>query len=163
MKSLITLLLTFISVSFSFINATGHFYKRNQCSRQLQIALHKPETCAYKYLSKISEIFKARSQVLFTSTSEADSFIYTFENTFNVLVSLANPFGKYTNYYPNGTKQPGQPAKYTDTAQSYLNFPGFVRQISSQEFYYTFNVFSTDGQYYDITLSMPLSRDPIVC
>lgn len=132
-----------------------------KCSKLLAQIVYKPETCAFKYLDKISIPLREESEILFTSS--ADSFIYSFENTYNVLVILVDSLGNTVNYYPNQTKSSGPPVMYTDTAQSYLNFPGFVRQVSDQKFYYTFNVFSKDAKHYEVTLSMPLSRDPIFC
>lgn len=84
-------------------------------------------------------------------------------STFFVGVVTINPFGATTRYTPLGTTEPGSPVKYTDTAQSYLNHGGFVRQVSNQNFYYTFHVFSKNAEYLGITLSMPLERDPIYC
>lgn len=164
MKLLVNFVFLFLS---TLLEAKNLYYKPRQClksrkcSRELAAIVYKPETCALKYLDRISTTLKARSQILFTP--QADSFIYSFENTYNVLLTLVDAMGNTMEYFPNQTKVPGTPVKYTDTAQSYLNFPGFVRQASNQKFYYTFSIFSEDGQYYDVTLSMPLAKDPIFC
>lgn len=155
-----------ISLAFLFLFALLEtkrlkYSKSNKCSRELEAIIYKPETCALQYFNRISAQLKARSEVFFTP--QADPFIYTFINEYNVLLSLVDAMGNTMNYYPNLTKSPGSPVQYTDTAQSYLNIPGFVRQVSNQKFYYTFSIFSKNGEYYDVTLSMSLAKDPIFC
>lgn len=161
------ILLLFPTIFLSIFESKSLFPKPSQCvksrkcSKLLAQIVHKPETCALKYFDNISVTLKERSEILFNPN--ADSFIYSFENTYNVLVILVDALGNTMNYYPNQTKSSGPPVMYTDTAQSYLNFPGFVRQVSDQKFYYTFNVFSNKAEHYEVTLSMPLSKDPIFC
>ena len=161
------ILLLFSAIFISTFESKNFFPKPSQClksrkcSNELAQIVYKPESCALQYFDKISVPLKTRSEIFFTA--EADSFIYSFENTHNVLVTLVDSMGKTMIYYPNLTKISGPPVMYTDTAQSYINFPGFVRQVGDQEFYYTFSIFSKEGQHYDVTLSMPLSKDPIFC
>lgn len=160
MKLLPTNLVLLFSVIF--INSrTLLCLQSSKCSKDLEKIIYKPDTCALKYFEKISADIKASSQVFFTP--EADSFIYAFENAFNVNLTLVDALGHTMNYYPNKTKSAGWPVIYADVAQSYLNLPGFARQVSCQTFYYTFAIFSKEGQYYGVTLSMPLSKDPVFC
>lgn len=132
-----------------------------QCVRELEWTIFKPETCAFKYLEKLAKTFQLRGQAIFSPL--VDQYIYTFEAATKVNVILVNAFGQQTFYYPNGTKTFGISAQFANSAQAYTNFPGFVRQINMQNFYYTFQMFSKDGRYYAVTLYMPLSNDPIFC
>lgn len=152
-------IIQFISIFTKTINENSN---NNKCSSALEQVIYRPETCAYQYLNKLHKEFLIRSPLLFTS--QADAFIYSFESMYNVYVTLIDAMGKTTNYYySNKTKSNGQPVKYTDTARSYINFPGFVRQVSSSSFYFTFVVFSVNAEMYSVTISMPLSQDPIFC
>ena len=161
MKSLY-LFITFISAIFASVIYDQPAVSK-KCTRKLEEILFKPDPCAFRYLQTVANKFRARAQILFGPQDLADSFIYNFENEYQVEIALVDAFGGSVNYNPDGTKSSGEPVQYTDTAQAYLNFPGFVRQVSQQNFYYTFQVFSPDGQYYAVTLIMPLSDDPIVC
>lgn len=135
---------------------------QNKCSRALANVIYDPKSCAYQYLDKLRKKFLIDSPLLFTP--QMDSFIFNFENNNQISVAIVNAMGDLTNYnYQTKTKTPDQPVKYIDTARSYLNFPGFVRQISSESFYFTFVVFSVNAEMYTVTFSMPLSQEPIFC
>lgn len=139
-----------------------YYASPKDCARYLESTIFKPESCAYKYMERLAIDFRIKAQpVLFTP--QVDQFIYSFETSNQIKVALIDAFGLQTSYHPNGTKTTGSYALYSDTAQAYTNFPGFVRQINADNFYYTFEMFSTEGQYYGVTLSMPLSDDPLVC
>lgn len=153
-------LLTF---NFSLIFAksfTSH--QENKCSRALDNIIYTPESCAYKYLDKLRKKFLLEAPLLFTP--QIDSFIFNFENNNQISVTIIDAMGSTTNYnYQTKTKTSGQPVKYLDTARSYINFPGFVRQISSSSFYFTFVVFSVNAEMLSVTFSLPISQDPIFC
>lgn len=161
MKSLY-LFITFISAIFASVIYDQPAVSK-KCTRKLEEILFKPDPCAFRYLQTVANKFRARAQILFGPQDLVDSFIFSFENEYKVKVDLVNPFGGVVKYHPDGTKSIGEPAQYSNTAQAYLNFPGFVRQVNQENFYYTFQVYSPDGQYYAVTLIMPLSDDPIVC
>ena len=137
------------------------FGTQKQCSRLLESTIFKPNSCAYKYLHKLGESFRVRAQALFTPL--ASQFIYNFEVDNRVVVGLVDAFGQQVIYNFNGTASVGEPAQYSDTAQAFLNFPGFTRQVSLKSFYYTFQVYSPDAKYYAVTFQMPLEDDPIFC
>lgn len=173
MKSLIILLFTFLGYFSSILSIQTSSIKKNsiqikysdakKCTRNLENVLYKPENCAYIYLRSIAYKFLPRSQIIFKDQEHGDAFIYNFEAEYGVKVDLIDPFGHVTKYHPNGTKSHGLPNKYTDSAQAYLNFGGFVRQVNQNNFFYTFQIFSPDGQYIGVTLYVPLSEDPLVC
>lgn len=134
----------------------------NVCSSALAGVIYRPESCAYQYLNKLHKEFLMGSQLLFTP--QAENFIYTFESTHQIKVKLVNAMGDTTNYYyQSKSSSAGQPVMYTDIARSYINFPGFVRQVSDSFFYFSFVVFSVNAEMFTVTLSMPLSQDPIFC
>ena len=135
----------------------------NKCSRVLEEILFRPETCAFKYLQSIARKFQIRSEILFGPQNLVDAFIFSFENEYQIEIDLIDPFGGVVKYYPDGTKSVGVPGQYTDTAQSFLNFAGFVRQVRGKKFYFTFPVYSNEGGYYTVTFYMPLKNDPLVC
>lgn len=152
----------FLSVSFA--SATSSFpFSSKKCSRALEEVIYKPETCAFLYMQSIAQKFILRSPIVFGPEEQADAFIYSFENEFGILVDLVDAFGRVTKYSSDGTKSQGAPNKYSNSAQAYLNFPGFVRQPTDSNFFYTFQIFSQDARYYAVTFIMPLENDPIVC
>lgn len=150
---------------FAINTASSHkvIDSNRKCSIKLEGIIYGPETCAKKYFDQISKQFRANSEILFTDTVQADAFLYNFASTYQVIVAIATPMGANTLYNPDGSQSEGFPNQYTNTAQAFLNFPGFIRQVSDFKFYYSFNAFSRNGQYYGVTLSMPLSRDPLYC
>ena len=135
---------------------------QNKCSHALAKVIYTPESCAYKYLNKLRKKFLLGTPLLFTP--QIDSFIFNFEIVNRISVTIVDAMGSTTNYnYQTKTKTSGQPVKYLDTARSYINFPGFVRQISSSSFYFTFVVFSDNAEVLSVTFTLPISQDPIVC
>lgn len=148
--------------NFTHLNAINN-KNEIKCSKYLAGIINRPETCAYQYLNRLREEFLVGSQLIFTP--QASSFVIGFETKYQVLVGLVNAMGKTIFYTTNGTKQPDSLSEYPDIAQAYLNFPGFIREIedSYAGFYLSFIVYSVDAQMYTVTLSIPLSKDPISC
>lgn len=156
------LLSLFVIISLSnFLQASSPAKK---CSNDLAVVVYGPETCAYQYLDKLSKQFLTGSQLIFTT--QVDAYVYNFAATYNIYVNLITPIGLNTRYYPDGNKDilgalPASP----DIARSYLNFPGFLKDSTSGNAYYYFSfvVFSIDGQMYTVTLKLPLAQAPITC
>lgn len=124
------------------------------CTRELEGIIYKPPTPKYFYLKGLSEQFIAGSPIIFASPAQADAFVLSFAQRYDIEVTLTTPLGESTNYYPNGNIAAGSPPKYTDTAQSYLNLGGFVWQTSNQKYYYTFAIYSADARRYGVTLAL---------
>lgn len=158
--------LSFLFLVYAFLTVQAKHVDpsyNEKCSLELQAILHKPKSCAFNYLQSLELRFREDGGRYLLFTAQADSFIYTFENTYNIFIKTADAFGQSTKYYPDGTKSLGSLGFYTDTAQSYMKFPGFVRQVSNQKFYYTFSIFSEDAQYKAVTFEMYTVDDPIFC
>lgn len=164
MKSVLLCIISLL-LSFDLIFASPLSFPviSTKCTRTLEETIFNPESCAFLYMQSIAYKFLARSQIVFGPVENVDAFIYAFENEFEINVDLADAFGQVVNYYPDGTKSFGYPSKYSNSARAYLNFPGFARQPSDSTFYYTFQIYSRDGEYYAVILSMPMANDPIVC
>ena len=148
---------------FLLFNGISSILTSEKCSRILEGTIYKPDTCAYQYLHSLGQKFRAQAQILFGPENQADAYVFSFEQEYGVYVAIGDAFGQVVKYNQNGTKHPTQSNKYTDTAQSYLNFAGFARTPSASMFYYTFSVFSPDAEYKAVTISMPLANDPLVC
>ena len=148
--------------NFARLNAINN-KNEIKCSKYLAKTINRPESCAYQYLNRLRKEFLVGCQLLFTP--QASSFVISFEIKYQVSVALVDAMGYTTFYNSNGTKQPASPSQYPDIAQAYLNFPGFIRETkeNSEGFYFSFIVYSVDAQMYTVTLSMPLSKDPISC
>ena len=132
-----------------------------KCTRELEAILHKPQTYELLYLEGLAREFKLGSPQIFASPEQADAFIYSFAQKYRIEVTLVPTFGDSVNYYPDGTSAEGSHSKYTDTAQSYLNFGGFVKQVSDERFFYTFSINSPDARRYGVTLSLRFMAEQI--
>lgn len=134
----------------------------DKCSVELEGIIFSPKNCTFEYLKRLEAKFRAGGEHLLF-TSQASPFIKAFVNTYQVGVKVANPFGLATNYAIDGVTTIVPAFVYSDTAQSYINFPGFVRQPSYGNFYYAFPVFSSDGQYLMVYFILDHTRDVVFC
>lgn len=163
---LFTILFTVVSIlkaEIINIDSPKEVDKSAVCARELQKILFKPKSCAFNYLNELALKFRTGAQTILFN-NQADSFIYSFEVAYKLIIRLTDPFGYVTTYFPNGTKSVTSPAGvYPDLAQSYLRFPGFIRNTKYRRFFYEFSMFSVDAQYYAISFSMSLDDDPIFC
>lgn len=157
------ILSSIISVTFASSLRSSSVVSSKKCSRELEEIIYKPETCTFLYMQSLERKFRAGGQVIFGPEEQADAYIYTFEKNYGVTISLQKPFGNSVIYNPDGTKTEGSPEQYAGTAQSYLNFPGFVKSTSSSEFYYHFNEYSPDARFYGVTIIMPLANEVLSC
>lgn len=152
---------SFSSQSSSSCSETPKFDPK--CVSTLRNAIRVPDSCAYRYLSSVSNVLKAQSALLFTES--INSVIANFENTFrNIQVTVIDAFGQAVLYQTGSSIIPTDPPKYSNTAKNYINIDGFVRAPeSSQNFFYSFPIWNNEGQLQQITLSMPILDDPIFC
>lgn len=104
------------------------------CSRALEQIVYKPPSYAFLYMQSLARKFRPRGQILFGPVEQADAYIFTFASENKVEVTLSDAFAIVVNYHPDGTKFSGSPVKYANTAQAYLNLPGFVKQTSNEIF-----------------------------
>ena len=130
-----------------------------KCSQALAGIIYTPETCAYQYLNKLSKKFLAKKDLLFADQSVANSYLFSFAAAYKIEIELGSAIGTTTKYFPDGTTSPGSFLKYPNIAHANLNFPGFTK--GSEEFFFSFIVFSDDGEMYYITFVLPLSQSPI--
>ena len=70
---------------------------QNGCKRQLQSILATSPSCAENYFAELNDKLRKLSPLLFSS--QAESVIESFENTYGVTVALTPPVGYQCNVY----------------------------------------------------------------
>jgi hypothetical protein len=161
--NILSIILIFIGVLSSACQAARN-KSIKKCTRELQGIIHKPSTCALSYLEGLAEKFKVGSPIIFTSQVQANAYILTFANTYGIDIGLIPTFGDQTVYTSTGSQtETSLPMMFSTTAQSYLNFGGFVNAVGASSFYYKFRIFSRDGQQYGVSLMLSNANTPIGC
>ncbi len=72
---------------FTLLNARS---ANKKCARELQATLYEPQTYARDYLVKVATAFNTKKPFLFTS--QADSYIQSFEQKWGVTVAVKDAF-----------------------------------------------------------------------
>jgi hypothetical protein len=134
-----------------------------KCRRELEEIIYAPQFCAKSFFERLAVEFKTGGQAIFGSSIERDNYVFNFVNAKQVAVDLVPSIGPSTDYYIDGTKTTGLPPKYPDNARAYLNLGAYINYSPDQRLYYTFLMFSPDGQQYSVSLSIPSRNDPIIC
>lgn len=134
----------------------------DKCSVELEGIIFRQRNCTFEYFKRLEIKFRAGGEHLLFTT-QASPFIKSFSNTYQLIILVSNPFGFTDIYDVDGTTTSVPLSIYPETAQTFINFPGFIRQVNNGNFYYAFPVFSSDGQYLLIKFKMEHSRDVVLC
>lgn len=94
------------------------------CEQELQGIISVPENCAEKYLRNLMRQLKTKKSLLFTS--EADSVVQNFEQTYGVTVTLNQPYPRITDescyQFTNNTSGFYATAAYNTTDAAFFSF-----------------------------------------
>lgn len=133
---------------------SSSLHDNTKCSRQLQSIVHVPSDIElFEDSSKLETQFRALGQVLFTPQNA--SYVWSFEQKYGVQVYISDGFGNSWDYDLNPpTVQYFQSQDMSRSwAHSQLNFPGFSYDPNTQAYYYTFNIYSLEGEQIIVTLT----------
>ena len=157
---------SFLLLNFLLAEGTNKIkFNPKKCTNDLEKTIYSPKTCAYQYLDKIRKKFLVQSRLIFTPL--AGSFIENFQIKNGVSVAVTDAMGNLIVFTPTGTEIIETSAQYLDILKAYINFPGFYRQNVDRNlatgFSFSFVIYSINAVMYTITLSIPLSQEPICC
>ncbi len=133
---------------------SSSLHDNSKCSRELQAIVHFPSQVeAFEDSSNLEREFKAIGQVLFTPQNA--SYVWAFEQKYGVQVHISDGFGYSWIYSINPPTVVYEPKQEMSRpyAHSQINFPGFAYNSANQNYYYTFNIFSLEGELLVVTIT----------
>ena len=161
---------------FSFIlslfAATAVFAQKHHaskaCTRELEGIVYVPTSCAASYLSKIADVLRVQSPLLWTS--QANGVIATFEATYGVNVVVINALGQIGTIGADGSFTAG-PYRAMDhsVARSNALGEGFTANLklpnidSNTYDYYTSVFWNLNGEMYTVGVAIDSSKAPNFC
>lgn len=137
-----------------------------ECSRRLEAILYSPPSTVKDYMTKIANEMRLDMQVIMAAFSAGNlEYIRIYVNRYNILITVAGPFGLPVLVAPNFVAQT-LPLMNVATAQTYSGRDGFYADSKNNYYNYEFSMMSSNGQYITFILSLPLSamtNSPTVC
>lgn len=128
-----------------------------KCARQLEAILYSPPSTVKDYLAKIANEMRTDIQVIMAAFAGGNlDYIRTYVNRYNILVTIAGPFGLPVLVGPTIIAYT-EPLKNVATAQTYTGRDGFYADSRNFYYNYQFSMMSSNGQYITFILSLPLS------
>ena len=128
-----------------------------KCTRELEAIVYQPVTYDREYLDRISLEFKIAGPVVLW-TNQAESFIVTFEQKYQVSVTIRDPFRKIVYPFTKGILL--QSSYFSTTSTANMNGSGYSLNTKTglEAAWLEFIVFNPNGELKYVMISLPLSR-----
>ena len=168
---LFTVLFTLIATATAtFANVLGSSKQSSKaCSRELEGIIYTPANCGFSYLKSISKQLTSQAPLLF-QPSQIGPVVSSFASTYNVLVILNDAIGNIAyatsdNPLITAPHMTSSIARAMALGEGYASasYTNFAAQITYAYITYSYILWNTDGQYYNVNLYLPKANAPTFC
>ena len=150
-------LFTLFLVAVLFLDTIVNSSNPQTCQNALEDIAFYPQNCASRYLFRLSQEFATQRALIFNPETRSQT-IFNFEQKYNVVVTLLDPFGVRAIYDKTTQRVyvdvlsliPVVNLFYPAPARSFLNLGSYANNPGQNQNVYRFQIFSKDAEYFNV-------------